>query len=232
MPTTHPRATREKTVEKPALTSRQAIRSPQPASTSKPKTQAYLRGPLPSETLDLRGEISRLSSLRRLLVLDTHAQPQPPSKRRIADLRKLRLALSAALDVVADVAPAPLSKAPLSLDSTENLVRAGHLVSTEEFQALMGWASRQAVSKALKDHRVFSLDIGTKSYFPAFLADDTYGRKQLATVSKALGDLPGGAKLQFFITRKGSLGGKTTLEALAAGKIDMVLNNAAAFAEV
>lgn len=232
MPTTHPLSTREKATEKPALKSRKALRSPQPASTSKPKAQAYLHGPVPGDTLDLRVEISRLSSLRRHLVSDTRAQEQPASKRRIADLRKLRLALTATLDVVADVAPAPISNAPLSLDSTENLVRAGHLVSTEEFQALMGWASRQAVSKALKDHRVFSLDIGAKNYFPAFLADGAYDRKQMATVSKALGDLPGGAKLQFFITRKGSLGGKTTLEALAAGKLDMVLNNAAAFAEV
>ena len=47
----------------------------------------------------------------------------------------------------------------------------------------------------------------------------------------ALGDLPGGAKLQFFLTRKGSLGGETPLQALAAGRVAKVKDIAAAFAE-
>lgn len=59
-----------------------------------------------------------------------------------------------------------------------------------------------------------------------------YQRAQLEAVTKVLGDLPGGAKLQFFLTRKGSLGGATPLEALAQGKLQKVKDVAAAFADV
>ena len=47
-----------------------------------------------------------------------------------------------------------------------------------------------------------------------------------------LGDLPGGSKLQFFVTRKGSLGGKTPLEALATGGLAKVKDVTSAFVEV
>ncbi len=123
------------------------------------------------------------------------------------------------------------TRAALVLDSTETMVRKGQLVTPVEFQELMGWSSRQAVSKAAKNHRIFSLTHRAERYFPTFYADSAYDRRHLEAVTKALGDLPGGAKLQFFLTRKGSLGGETPLQALAAGRVAKVKDIAAAFAE-
>lgn len=127
-----------------------------------------------------------------------------------------------------------LQRAPaaLVLDTTEAMVRNKQLVTPVEFQRLMGWSSRQAVSKAAGSHRIFYLDYKAERYFPAFYADPAYDRKHLEAVTKVLGDLPGGSKLQFFLTRKGSLGGQTPLQALAAGRVAKVKDIAAAFAEV
>jgi hypothetical protein len=41
------------------------------------------------------------------------------------------------------------------------------------------------------------------SYFPAFYADKRYDRRHLEAITKLLGDLPDGAKLQFFLNPKG-----------------------------
>ncbi len=126
----------------------------------------------------------------------------------------------------------PRVPAALVLDTTEAMVRNKQLVTPVEFQHLMGWSSRQAVSKAAGSYRIFYLDHKAERYFPAFYADSAYDRKHLEAVTKVLGDLPGGSKLQFFLTRKGSLGGETPLQALAAGRVAKVKDIAAAFAEV
>lgn len=121
--------------------------------------------------------------------------------------------------------------APLVLGTTEAMIKNGHLVTPVEFQNLMGWTTRQAVWKAAESQRVFYLDHKAERYFPAFYGDAAYDRKHLAGVTKALGDLPGGSKLQFFLTHKGSLGGATPLQALASGRFAKVKDVAAAFAE-
>ena len=119
----------------------------------------------------------------------------------------------------------------LVLDTTEAMVNKGQLLTPAEFQKLMGWTSRQAVWKAAQSNRVFYLTYQSKRYFPAFYGDPIYERKHLEAVTKVLGDLPGGSKLQFFLTHKGSLGGETPLQALATGRAAKVKDVAAAFAE-
>lgn len=123
------------------------------------------------------------------------------------------------------------ARAALILDSTEAMVRKGQRVTRVEFQQLMGWTTRQAVSKATQSHRIFSRVYRAERYFPAFYADPAYDRRHLEAVSEVLGDLPGGSKLQFFLTRQGSLGGETPLQALAAGRVAKVKDVAAAFAQ-
>jgi hypothetical protein len=119
----------------------------------------------------------------------------------------------------------------LVFNSTKSMLEAGHLVTAPEFQKLMQWSSRQAVSKALTSHRVFFITHKSERLFPIFFTDPSVERKHLWAVTKALGGLPGGAKLQFFLTRKGSLGGKSPLQALAEGRVVKVLEVAATFAE-
>jgi len=111
------------------------------------------------------------------------------------------------------------------------MVRQGELLASAEFIVQLDW-SRQALSKAVGSNRVFYVDFKGERYFPAFYADPAYQRSQLEAATKVLGELPGGAKLQFFLNRRGSLGGATPLEALAKGKLQKVKDVAAAFADV
>ena len=117
------------------------------------------------------------------------------------------------------------------LASTEELIDKGDLVPPVEFQKLMGWASLRTVWRATESRRIFYLPYEEECYFPTFFGIPAYDRKQVQAVTRVLGDLPGGAKLQFFVTRKGSLGGLTPLQALAAGRFSKVTDIAAAFSE-
>lgn len=92
--------------------------------------------------------------------------------------------------------------------------------------------TKQAVSKAVKEQRMFTLDGPSgESLYPAFYVDQGYDRRILGKVSKALGSVPGPGKWQFFTTGKASLGGKTPLDALKNGELDAVLVAATGFAE-
>lgn len=90
----------------------------------------------------------------------------------------------------------------------------------------------QGLHHALKAKRIFTLQgpSGEKVY-PAFFADPRQDRKMLEKVSKALGDLPGAAKWDFFMSPRESLGKRTPLEALAKGRFEAVMVAANAFAE-
>lgn len=66
---------------------------------------------------------------------------------------------------------------------------------------------------------------------PIFYGGPAYDRRHLQAVMHILGDLPGGCKLQFFVTRKGALAGLTPLQALAAGRLANVKDIAAAFSQ-
>lgn len=91
--------------------------------------------------------------------------------------------------------------------------------------------SRQALSKALKAHRLFYVEVDGQRYIPSFFLDARLESRQLEGVSKALGELPGPSKLQFFVTRKASLSGKTPIDALADGLYSRVRTAAEGFAE-
>lgn len=91
--------------------------------------------------------------------------------------------------------------------------------------------SRQALSKALKAHRLFYVEVDGQRYIPSFFLDARLESRQLEKVSKALGELPGPSKLQFFMTRKASLSGKTPIDALADGQYSRVRTAAEGFAE-
>jgi hypothetical protein len=87
--------------------------------------------------------------------------------------------------------------------------------------------TRQALSKAVKDGRLFWIDgPGGAQWYPGFYAASTANRKHIEKVAVALGDLPGDAKWQFFTTPKHSLGGKTPVAALEAGALEQVLRTA------
>lgn len=112
-----------------------------------------------------------------------------------------------------------------------NMLANGTLLLSEQFQQQLA-LSRQAISKAMRENRLFALEgPNGKLLYPAFFADQKYDRRHLGKVSQALGDLPSGSKFQFFTTGKMSLAGKTPLEALAAGELAQVLLTARGFLE-
>jgi hypothetical protein len=122
----------------------------------------------------------------------------------------------------------------MGLDSTAALrerIEHNDLILSKEIQEKLG-ISRQSVSSAIKDGRLFAIvgPSGT-NYYPAFYADSKYDRRAIERVSKQLGALPATVKYHFFTTKAFSLGSKTPLDALAEGRLDAVLVAAAAYAE-
>lgn len=110
-------------------------------------------------------------------------------------------------------------------------IRDGLLVSGAALAARLGM-SPQGLHHARKTTRMFALQGPSgEMVYPAFFADPRQDRKRLEAVSKVLGDLPGAAKWDFFISVRLSLGNRTPLEALAKGKVDAVMAAAQAFAE-
>ena len=112
----------------------------------------------------------------------------------------------------------------------QKMARDKALLEPSELADRLAW-TRQALSKALKAHRVFFVETQGTRYYPAFYADSRYQRSHIEGVSKILGELPGTSKLQFFLTPKGSLGGKTPLDALADGQYSSVKVAAEGFAQ-
>lgn len=91
--------------------------------------------------------------------------------------------------------------------------------------------SRQALSKAVKAHRLFAVEAGGERLYPAFFADADLDRRQLERVAKELGELPGWQKWEFFTTPKASLGGLTPVEALKRGRYTETRRAAIGFLE-
>jgi hypothetical protein len=126
-----------------------------------------------------------------------------------------------------------VTKRPMPVfDTTKVMLARGQLVGPADFQRLMRWTSPKTVRKAIAEGRVFFVEHESERYFPVFFSDSSFGRAQVQAVARILRDLPAGSRMQFFLTAKGSLGGKTPLQALTAGKFVSVKDVAAAFAEV
>lgn len=90
--------------------------------------------------------------------------------------------------------------------------------------------TRQALSKAVKSQRFFSVDGPSNSQlYPAFFATSTDERRVLEAISQKLGDMPGPSKWDFFLTPKLSLGGRSPISALQAGDLPLVSAAAEAF---
>jgi len=113
----------------------------------------------------------------------------------------------------------------------DELAKAGLLIELGQLADEMQ-VQQQSISRAVKEQRIFSLHGASgQLLYPAFFAAQELDRRQVQKVSRALGDLPGASKWQFFITPKVSLKGKTALEALENGDLESVLIAAAGFLE-
>lgn len=104
------------------------------------------------------------------------------------------------------------------------------LISAAAFCAEASLSS-DALKRALFAKRVFTVEVLGQTYVPSFYLDKVFDRRQLESVCRVLGDLPGGSKLQFFTNPRGSLSGRTPLDALADGEVVLVRRAAQGFAE-
>lgn len=94
-------------------------------------------------------------------------------------------------------------------------------------QEATGWTAA-AVAAAVQEGRLISVMTtvagrSSPALFPSFFADPRYDHAQLEAVTLALGTRPAPEKLFWFCRRSASLGGRTPLDALAAGDVDAVL---------
>lgn len=113
---------------------------------------------------------------------------------------------------------------------TDEMIRKRELLESALFVSRLGW-TRQALSKALAARRVFFVEHRGTRYFPAFYADKRYDRRHLEAITKLLGDLPGGAKLQFFRNPRASVSKRTPLQALERGQLSDVKAAAEGFVQ-
>lgn len=110
------------------------------------------------------------------------------------------------------------------------LIAKGKLLHLSDFLAASG-VSAQRLTKDLAASRIFSVDIGTDAYYPAFFLVTELDRKVLASVVRRLGGITGWSKWTYFTTPNMSLGDSTPLQALMNGETRRVLRSAAAFVE-
>jgi hypothetical protein len=104
----------------------------------------------------------------------------------------------------------------------QELAANGVLVDESEFRSRLHWTSR-ALEAALAANRVFTLEHEGHRYFPAqFIDATTYRMRQLEAITRMLATLSAGGKWLFFTGPKGSLAGRTPLEALSEGKFAAV----------
>ena len=123
----------------------------------------------------------------------------------------------------------------------ERLLATGELLDQATFlESKPGWTVR-SLARALRQHRLFRLEVGGVRAYPAFYADRRYDIHTLETVCKLLGDIPDGSRWLFFTQPKGSLAipanqgqrgvPRTPLQAIEAGEFDLVMRSAIGFSQ-
>lgn len=103
------------------------------------------------------------------------------------------------------------------------------LLGEAEFLKRRHW-SKRCLATTTSRRRVFFVERDGIRNYPSFLADSHFDFRQVGNACARLGDLPGGSKWQFFATAKGSLSGRTPLQAIADGDFAAVMRSAEGFA--
>jgi hypothetical protein len=108
------------------------------------------------------------------------------------------------------------------------LVDTGLLIDLQSLQEAQSLTTED-IANAVRDGRLFCVDIGQDQYFPAFFASKTIPLTVLESVSLTLGPLSGWLKWDFFTAARGSLGDKSPLVLLALGQTGQVMARATSF---
>lgn len=113
-------------------------------------------------------------------------------------------------------------------DATRQRIAERELLHPDAFGRKMAWTPRR-LADAVLGSQVFFIEHQGEIYFPAFFADPRNDRRHMGAITKLLQPLPSGSKMQFFLNRRGSLAGRTPLEALRDGDWAKVRDAAQAF---
>ncbi|QBR04190.1 hypothetical protein E1956_44475 (plasmid) [Paraburkholderia pallida] len=162
-------------------------------------------------------------------------------KRKVRDLRKGLLLLDDAPPLKAiKITPVQIEgviPTPVKSDvyqqaekARRRLVQLGELLDSSQLRESLN-ITKQAVSAATRANRMFTVEVEGQAYYPVFFADGKVDRTVVERVARLLGQLPGWTKWDFFVSRRGSLGDLSALEALGKGKVDLVEKVACAFHE-
>ena len=115
----------------------------------------------------------------------------------------------------------------------ENLIDDGSIIFIDEFLRRTG-LSDDVFAQKLKDRKIFKMPsrvqfVWAKTYVPAFFADTKFDLCALERSTQALRACNGIEKYRFFTTAVSTLGNQTPLEVIAAGGIELVLDEAKLF---
>lgn len=109
-------------------------------------------------------------------------------------------------------------------------IERGELITQDELITRLG-GNRRWVRDALKSGGLFTFQAPSGvEYFPSFFADAAVDRRSLGRVVRVLTGLPGPSIYHFLVSKSVVLR-MTPLEALAEGRVSIVLNAALGFAE-
>jgi hypothetical protein len=104
------------------------------------------------------------------------------------------------------------------------------MLEAAEVARLRG-VSAKRLDELVAARRIFFIERDGRPLYPAFFVDPRFNPRDLEAVSMRLGSIPGGSKLQFFLTPRGSLAGRTPLDALSDGQLSAVKATADGFRE-
>lgn len=114
--------------------------------------------------------------------------------------------------------------------SMRRLIASGQLLDHGTLAA-RGGMSLDALEQGVLERRFIRFQWDGRSWFPAFMLDESINQEQLGQVVALLGDLSAGSKFAFLTHRRGSLATaqgipRTPLEALGDGDLDKVMRAA------
>lgn len=155
----------------------------------------------------------------------------------VGRLFKIRLAQVIGLSTALNLDPRSLrehdeaqrsetNRGPRRRTSTrDTLVTEGKLLRAPVICEALG-ISEQRLTKDVVAGRIFSVEIKTDRYYPAFFLANELDRRQLVKVVRRLGGFTGWAKWNFFTKPKASLANLTPLQVLLHGEAKLVLQTA------
>ncbi|MFM0292139.1 hypothetical protein P0D68_03180 [Paraburkholderia sp. RL17-380-BIE-A] len=100
-----------------------------------------------------------------------------------------------------------------SLDARHAMIANGELISEDDFRQRLGVTPRR-LSKLLTDGSVFKMAVDDLEYYPAVLADPALDRDRLQAICRIIVPAPSGSRLDFLVSSRGSMGGRSPIQML------------------